>query len=130
MRGGLAGLRIVMPGIMSQATARPSHGETFCTRTVLRLVCFLTFVGVVAARAPAGSGYAITQLSTSADSEVLSSSSFSRQLVQEQVNLLPILALRSLPASSGYAKLEGPLSFREQGDILLLNQVLLWMITV
>ena len=110
--------------MMSQATARPSHGETFCTRTVLRLVCFLTFVGVVAARAPAGSGYAITQLSTSADSEVLSSSSFSRQLVQEEVNIFGILTLYSLPSSSGIA-----LS-RATSTAALLEHVELWMIII
>ena len=109
-----------MPGIMSQATARPSHGDTSGVRTVLSLLCILALSEVAAGH----------KLPASMESAVHSSSSFSRQLVQEQVNLLPILALRSLPASSGYAKLEGPLSFREQGDILLLNQVLLWMITV
>ena len=91
--------------MLRQATARLPCEENSFACACIRIVCILALSGVTSGRAPAGTVHAVAQVSTSVDNEVLSSNSFSRQLVQEEVNLFLTHNLQFLPASSGDVQL-------------------------
>ena len=121
-------------GMMNQATSRPPHRNLSGLRTVFSILCVIVRSEAVAGRPPQASGLASAELSTSMDGSMSSSSSFSRQLVQEDVGFFWMNSCQSLSASSGYVQLAEHWTCSARFALfaltLLTRDLGLWMITV